>query len=204
MLKPTFTKLDATVHAKKTYYKGFFKIECYQISHALFNGGSTEVFSREVFERGDAVVVLPYDPIEDMVVLQEQFRAGALKDANSPWMLECVAGMYDTGESPADVAIREAKEEANLDIKPTDLREVFTYYTSPGGTSERITMFVARVDSKNVCGVFGVEYEHEDIKVHKVSREHALSMVEKGEIVNASTIIALQWLALHYNTITHD
>ncbi|WDE00245.1 NUDIX domain-containing protein [Thalassomonas actiniarum] len=196
-----FSSEDVIEHAKETKYQGFFKINEYHVSHRLFNGGFSKTLTREIFERGDAVVLLPYDPVNDAVVLLEQFRPGVLRSGESPWLLEFVAGMFDEGESAAEVAVREAKEEADLDIKAADLVPVLKYFSSPGGMSEYIHLYAARINSANVGGVYGLEEEGEDIRVHVFSRVQALQLLENGKISNAATIIGLQWLALNYQKL---
>ena len=196
-----FTPEDVIEHVKETKYQGFFKINEYHVSHKLFNGGFSKVLKREIFERGDAVVLLPYDPARDTVVLQEQFRPGVLRSGEYPWLLEFVAGMFGEGESAGEVAVREAKEEANLDIREADLVPVLKYFSSPGGMSEYIHLYAARIDSADVGGVYGLEEEGEDIRVHVVARAEAMRLLENGKINNAATIIGLQWLALNYQKL---
>ncbi|WP_206483742.1 NUDIX domain-containing protein [Thalassotalea sp. G2M2-11] len=191
---------DFTLLAKKTCYQGFFKLDEYRFTHRCFNGSRSKELTREVFERDDAVVLIPYDPINDAVVLIEQFRPGAIRAGDTPWMLEFIAGMFQSGESPVEVAVREAKEEANLDIDQSQVQKVMKYLSSPGGMSEAIHLYVAKVDSSSVGGVYGLEEEGEDILVHVVGREQALTLLAQGKIANAATVIGLQWLALNYQT----
>jgi len=193
-----FTSRDVTVHQQKTCYQGFFKMDEYQLSHRLFNGGESQVLSREIFERGHAVVVVPYDARNDKVVLLEQFRAGAIGQGDTPWLLEFVAGMFDKDESPIEVAIREAKEEADLTLNEKQIDKVIEYFSSPGGMSEVIHLYVANIDSENVGGVHGLECEGEDILLHVMERKQAFSLLENGKITNAATIIWLQWLQNNY------
>ncbi|WP_440874425.1 ADP-ribose diphosphatase [Thalassotalea sp. PLHSN55] len=192
---------DVSIEAIKTQYQGFFKIDEYTIKHRLFNGEMSETFTREIFERGDAVVLLPYDPVNDTVVLQEQFRPGALRENQSPWLLECVAGMFGEGESPVEVGVREALEEANLVIEEKFVEPIMEYFSSPGGTTERIFLYVGKVDSTGAGGVYGLPEEHEDIRVSVMSREQALTLLAQGKITNASTIISLQWLAMNHRQL---
>lgn len=204
MLKKTlqqYDKSDVTIKAVKPLFQGFFKMEEYSVHHKLFNGGESQVMTREIFNRGDAVVLMPYDPVNDTVVLQEQFRPGALNRKQSPWLLEFVAGMFGQNENPMDVAIREAEEEAGLVIQPNDIVPVCEYLSSPGGTSEYIHLFAANVDSTGVEGVYGLPEENEDILVHVIPREDALILLKEGKIINAATIIGLQWLALNYQSL---
>jgi ADP-ribose pyrophosphatase len=141
------------------------------------------------------VCVLPYDPVNERVVLIEQFRVGALDKSENPWLLELVAGLIDKDEEPQEVARREAVEEANLIL--TDLYPVTQYYPSPGGSNERVYLYVGRCDSDGVGGVYGLAEEGEDIRVHVWSVDDALKAVKDGRIDNAASIIALQWLALN-------
>jgi len=157
---------------------------------------------RELFVRPDAVCVLPYDPQTDSVVLVEQFRIGALDKSAEPWLLEIVAGLIDTDEMLEDVARREAIEEANLELH--ELIPVTSYYPSPGGSDERVYLYVGRCSTEGVGGVFGVPEEGEDIRVHVWPLEDALAAVQNGRIDNAASIIALQWLALNKQQIRAD
>ena len=196
-----FNADDAELLSQETCFKGFFTVNKYRVRHKLYQGGRSEVFEREIFERGDAVVLMPYDPITDQVVLIEQFRVGALNREQSPWLLEFIAGMFGENESPEQVAIREAKEEANIDIKPEQLQFVSKFLLSPGGATEMAHLFVAKVDVSNLSGVYGLADEHEDILVRVMPRQQAMSLVENGKINNAATIIGLQWLSLNHRAL---
>ncbi|MDH3221485.1 MAG: NUDIX domain-containing protein, partial [Gammaproteobacteria bacterium] len=105
-----------TLAKHRTLFEKYFRLDEYSISHELFAGGSSPVFTREIFERGVVVAVLPYDPRRGKVVLIEQFRAGAIHDAEGPWLVECVAGVIEDGESEQQVALRECVEEAGCTI----------------------------------------------------------------------------------------
>jgi len=192
-----FSHKDMNILKVEPKFKGFFTINEVHVNHSLYEGGTSTTLKREIFERGDAVVLLPYDPITDQVVIIEQFRLGALS-GDTPWQLEFIAGMFGENENPIDVAIREAKEEANLTIVKEDIIALSKFFPSPGGTSECIYMFAAKIDSTHVGGVYGLEEEGEDILVHVMKREEALGLMAQGKINNASTIIGLQWLQLNY------
>ena len=150
---------------------------------------------RELLIRERAVGVLLFDPERDELVLIRQFRVGLLDEKGSPWILELVAGLIDTEESPEEVAIRESGEESGL--CPRDLIRICDYYNSPGGSNERVTLFCGRVDSRDAGGVHGLAEEHEDIEVVVLGFPEALAAVEAGTINNAMSIIAIQWLALN-------
>lgn len=182
------------VLSHETLFKRFFRLDEYRIRHQRFDGGEQEIV-REVFERGNAVAVLPYDAKRDKVVLIEQFRPGAIRFGAEPWLLEIIAGVIEEGESLEEVAKREAQEEAGCQL--TELRQVCRYLVSPGGCSESCTVFIASVDSEGIGGVYGVADEHEDINVHVVPVDQAFQWLREGKICNAVTIIALQWLQLN-------
>jgi len=131
-----FTHDDVRLKPIENLYDGFFKINLYQFKHALFAGGESEVIRREILERGDAVAVLPYDPVTEQVLLIEQIRIGAIKSKHTPWLLECIAGMTDDSEDYEAVVKKEAFEEAGLNL--TELEFMLSYLSSPGGTTERL------------------------------------------------------------------
>ena len=176
-------------------FQGFFRIEKFRLRHELFKGGMSETMSRELFERGQAVAVLPYDPVLDRVVLIEQFRIGALNDPQGPWLTEIVAGMIAEGETVEAVARREAEEEAGCVIG--ELLPICRFYPSPGGCSESVILFCGRVDASNVGGIYGLAHEHEDIRVFTAGFAEAMEWIESGRINSAAPIMALQWLALN-------
>ena len=195
-----YDKSDVTISAIETKYQGFFKLNEYQLQHKLFSQKQSNIFTREIFERGDAVVVMLYDPEQDALLLLEQFRPGVLRVNETPWMLEFIAGMFNENESPIDVAIREAKEEGNIELTAESIKPIMKYFSSPGGTSECIYLYWATFNSRAVVSgsVYGLPDENEDIMLHVVSRLDALALLDKGKISNAATVIGLQWLAMNY------
>ncbi|UDL04432.1 NUDIX domain-containing protein [Marinobacter sp. CA1] len=194
-----FGQQDVTVDRRETVYQGFFRMDKLWLSHPRFDGGRMPQFTRELFLRGDATCVLPYDPQRDEVVLLEQFRAGVIGRDQSPWLLELVAGMNEVGETPEQVAQREGDEEAGLSFQT--LEKICEYLVSPGGTDEMIHLFCGRVDASRAGGLHGIAAEHEDIRVHVVPVAEALAMVADGRINNAAAIIGLQWLQLNHQRL---
>ena len=188
--EPRFEILD-----KQTPYKRRFQIDLYSLRHRRYDGSWTGPIEREVFERGHAAAVLPYDARRDRVVLIEQFRPGALAAELDPWLIEVVAGIIDPGETASEVVRREAVEEAGCQIQ--ELEPIGTFLMTPGGSSETIAMFCGKVDSEGVGGIHGLAEEDEDIKVTVMSSERALEQLAAGDIVNCTTVLCLQWLALN-------
>ena len=190
---------DVEIVEREQCFSGFYRLDRLQLRHRLFSGAMGRQLERELFVRHDAVCVLPYDPRRDEVVLIEQFRVGAVGKVANPWLIELVAGLIDKDEQPEEVARREAIEEAGLEVG--ERWPVTTYFPSPGGSTERVHLYVGRCDSSNAGGVFGLDEEGEDIRVHVWSLQQALQAVRDGGIDNAASIIALQWLALNRDEI---
>jgi ADP-ribose pyrophosphatase len=194
-LKSPFSKNDYEIMQREVLYQGVFRLVRLHLRHRLFNGGWSNVFSREVLERGTAAAVLPYDPILDRVILIEQFRPGALADPKNPWQIEIPAGMLGHNEKPLDVAVRETKEEADCEVSHLEL--IYDYFVSPGGTTEYLHIYCGLVDSQGVGGIHGLIQENEDIRVLNISADEAITRLQNREIKNAPAIIALQWLMLN-------
>lgn len=187
---------------KEVIYQGFFRLERYRLKHTLYGGGWSSEITRELFRRGSCVAVLLYDPDADKVVLIEQFRTGAILKADKAWLVEIVAGAIEEGEVPEAVAYRESLEEAGCEIQ--QLMVINEFYTTPGGSSEWITLFCGKVDSSAVGGLHGLDHEDEDIWVRTVSFDEAYLMLENGEIDSAIPIIAIQWLALNRQKLRQE
>jgi len=192
-------KKEFKILNKEAMHAGFFRLNKYQIKHTLFAGGWSEVLTRELFERGNCVAVLLYDPTKDKVVIIEQFRLGPIDEPENAWMLEIVAGIIDAGETAEQVAYREAEEEAGCVVKK--MHYINEFYTSPGGASEKISLFYGEVNADDIGGLHGLAHEHEDILVKTVDFEVAYQMIQDGRIESAIPIIAIQWLALNKHNL---
>lgn len=202
IIETQYDKNDCRLIQRESCYQGFFQLERFHFEHRCFDGRWSREVCREVFVRGNATCVLPYDPIAGTVVLLEQFRIGAILEDQSPWLIELVAGINDKDELPEQVARREAIEEADLELG--EMIRICEYLVSPGGTTEKVHLYCARVDSRNIGGVHGLPEEDEDIKVHVVALEGALAMLASGQINNAAAIIALQWLAMNRDRLDQE
>ncbi|MEK9726239.1 MAG: NUDIX domain-containing protein [Rhodospirillaceae bacterium] len=194
---------DIRVTRKETPFDGYFRIDRYHLRHRQFAGHMGPEITREIFERGHAAAVLPYDPDLDRLVFIEQFRAGAFAARTSPWyaddasawLFEIVAGIIEDGEDPANVVRREAIEEAGCEIQ--DLELIYHYLVTPGGSSESMYVYVGLIDASNVGGVHGLADEGEDIRVFTLSPEEAFEALDDGRIHNSMTIIPVQWFRQH-------
>lgn len=198
--KPPFTASDVEVIKREAPFSGFFRIEKLTLRHRAYQGGWASPVTREVFVRGEAAAVLPYDPERQEVLMVEQFRVGALGWRASPWCLELIAGICDKpGEAHEDLVRREAGEEAGIVLH--DVEQVCHYMPSPGGSDERLTVFLARADLSAAGGIHGQPDEGEDIRVVTVAVADIPGLLASGLLDNAASIIALQWLQLHKSDI---
>lgn len=180
-------------------FQGYFRVARYVFRQDLYQGGQSAEFSREVFERGQAAAVLLYDPGRDEVVMIRQFRAGSFAAGRHPWSWEVVAGIIEEGESPEDLVRREAVEEANLEVGALEF--INSVMLTPGACSESCALYAGRVDSAAAGGIFGLASENENILVKALPFAELRAMLDRAEIDNAIAVIALQWLALHRDSL---
>ena len=201
--KKTRQPIGVRLHRRESLYSGFLDVDLYEVSHELYGGGWSNVLDREVMHRKEIAAVLPFDPVRQEVVLIEQFRVGAWAgNWPHPWLLECIAGVMEDGESAGEVALREAEEEASCRILELEL--IGRFFTTPGGSSELVNLVCGRVDAAGVGGIHGLADEGENIKASVWSLSDALSLVEDGQLCNAKTLGALQWLTLNHLRLTSN
>ena len=186
-----FSSEDVEILRREPLYQGFFRMEKIQLRHRLFAGGWSQTFERELMLRGEAVGVIPYDPVNGLIGLIEQFRVGALAEGN-PWLFELVAGMRDGDEPPEQAAERELFEESGTSCR--ELHKICECWVSPGGMDEKIHLYCAVTDLSEAGGTFGLEDEHEDIRFHVLPEAEVYEAMTQGRCNNSSTLIVLLWL----------
>ena len=189
------TPENIEVLKKETLYKKFFRVDEYFFKYPRYDGTMSRTISREVMERGRSAGILLYDPDRDKLVFVEQLRVGVFVAGEYPWILECAAGIIDPGETPDQVVVREAKEEAGVTV--TALEPIADYFASPGGISEKLYVFCGRVDAGHLPAYGGLDTEGEDIRVVVLSAAEVEQMLAEGKFNNALTIIAVQWFVLN-------
>ncbi|WP_135078056.1 NUDIX domain-containing protein [Terasakiella sp. SH-1] len=194
-----FNQDDVEVLSKETPFKNYFQVDKYVMRHKVHEGGWSEPLMREIFERGHAVAILPYDPVEDVLILIEQFRPGAFAAGYNPWLLEIPAGIIDEGQTPEDVARRETHEETGCTAKRVEF--IMDYLVTPGGSTESMHLFCVEISIDEAVEFAGLEHEGEDIRVLKVPLKEALAKLSCGQVHNSMSIIALQWLQLNHHNI---
>lgn len=191
---------DVDIRSRETIGRGWGKLERFTFRHRRFDGGWSDLVTRDMYTIGEVAMVIPYDPALDAVLLIEQFRACGLVWGEATWLFEAVAGIIDAGETPVEVARREALEEAGCTIADPIL--ITTAYSSPGGYGERSHIYVAKADLSGVGGIHGLAHEHEDIRATVVPLAEALAATGDGRIRDAKTFLMIQWLAENKSKIT--
>ena len=186
------------IESEETVWQGRFPLQVVKFRHRRFDGTMSGLRTWELWRRGRAAAVLPYDPDTDQVVLLEQFRLPALAAGLDPVLVEIPAGLCDGAEAPEATARREIKEEIGLEA---DLLEaVGDYVLTPGGADERCALYVGRVraprpDADGGYGFGGLPSENEDIRVLVLPAEEAIGAALAGQYPDSVIAIALLWLA---------
>ena len=163
----------------------------------LKKNGTSETQSREAYDRGNGATILLYNKEYNTVILTRQFRLPTFINGNETGMLiEACAGLLDK-DNPEDCIRRETEEETGYRVK--DVKKIFEAYMSPGSVTEILHFFIAEYSkSMQVHEGGGIEHEQENIEVLEVEIEHAMEMIENGEIKDAKTIMLLQYVKLHH------
>lgn len=179
-------------------FDGFLRIEKDTFQFESFRGGMSGETVRYRYSRGDAVAVLIYDGAKGRVLLIRQFRNAVHAATGNGWMLECVAGMMERGETPAEVAFREVKEETGLVLSRVE--PLATYFFSPGGCSDRVHLYLGTVeDAEMPLGIHGLAEEGEEVLAEWIPLEQALEWADQGRIIDGKTLIGLLLLSRRLN-----
>lgn len=182
------------VDGVRRVYDGFFGVDEATVAYEKADGTWSEPTKRLSVERGDSAAVLVLDTKRDTLILVRQFRYPILRHGE-PWLLEIVAGKIDEGETAEAAARREAEEEIGMRLDA--LEKVAEIYGSPGGLSEKLSIFCA----KGTRDSDGGGLEGEDVETVELPVAEAFAMVERGEIRDAKTLVALQWLGLRHAAV---
>ena len=181
---------------RKNIHKGFFQMNEVTLKYKKFNGSWSKEIKREIFGGAQVAAVLPYDPVENEIILIKQFRPGTILKNTNNYLDEIVAGIIDKGETPAKAAKRECLEETGCKIKK--LKPIQGYFPAPGSSESYYYLFIGEVKTIKKSRVMGLAYENEDILVKSYKLDKVKEMLKKGKITNGITLIALQWFFLNY------
>ncbi|MDQ8934161.1 NUDIX domain-containing protein [Acinetobacter rudis] len=195
----SFGRNDVTIEKTETIFKGFLHIERVSLRHRLFD--QTEFgpqLTREIVHRKQAAGVILYDHQQQKFALIEQFRIGAIQDSTSAWQLEVIAGILDGDETAEDCIQREAIEESGCQAH--NLQHLFSFYPSAGACDEIFHLYSASTTLPLEGGIFGLETEGENIKLHIIDYKHLDQLLNSQRLRNAPVIMALQWLKQHLLT----
>lgn len=178
------------VHQKKLAFDGFLKVVEAEVSYERPDGTMSQPVRRLSVERGDSAAAVIVDKERKVALFTRQFRYPAA-GTNDAFLLELAAGSVEEGESPQECMRRELEEE--LGYRVTTLEPLSTFYVSPGGSSERIHLFYAAVDSTQKVTAAGGEPD-EDIEIVAKPLDEIRQLLAQGKIVDAKTLIGLTWL----------
>ncbi len=189
---------DVLLESDETVWNGRFALQRIKFRNRRFDGEMSGLRTWELWRRGQAAALLPYDPVADAVLLIEQFRLPALAAGVEPVMVEVPAGLCDPGEDPAVTLIREAEEE--MGITPRRLARIGDFLLTPGGCDERVFLYAGEIDvpdteADGIAGTAGLAAEHEDIRIRVWPAERAIEDALAGKFPNSVTSLALLWLA---------
>ncbi len=204
---PLASRGDVEIEDVRAVWEGRFTLQLVRFRNTRFDGTRQPTREWELWRRGRAAAVLPYDPVRDVVVLVEQFRVSAFAAGFDPVMVEIPAGMCEGDEGAEATILRESQEEMHLSV--SDLQPVGDFLLSPGGCDERCAIFAGRVAAPQagpdgVVGGGGLASEQEDLRVRLCPAEVAIARALAGQYPNSVTTIALLWLAANRDRLRHE
>lgn len=193
---------DVLIESDETVWNGRFALQRIRFRNRRFDRRMSGLRTWELWRRGQAAALLPYDPVADAVVLIEQFRLPALAAGVEPVMVEVPAGLCDPGEDPATTLIREVREEIGL--APRRILRIGDFLLSPGGCDEQVFLHVGEIDvpqcdADGVVGTAGLASEEEDILIRVWPAARAIAVALDGGFPNSVTSLALLWLAARHD-----
>jgi ADP-ribose pyrophosphatase len=199
---------DALIDSQSRAYAGRYPVDVITFRNRRFDGQFSAPRTWQILRRGQAVAMLPYDPITDTITLIEQFRFPALVANLDPVLIELPAGLLEPDEDPDAAMRRELQEEMAL---ATDrMEKIGTYILSAGGSDETCVVYAGRVTAPvtdpdgYARGTFGLAEEQEDIRVRVYKAKDAMDLAFQGRITNAIAAIALYWFAAQHDRLRRE
>ncbi len=189
---------DVVIESERRVWSGRFPLDVVKFRHRRFDGAMSDTRTWELWRRGHASALLPYDPLNDTVVLIEQFRFPALASGADPVLTELPAGLCEEGEDPVATIRREMREEMNLEADR--IERIGGFLLTAGGADEFCHLYAGRVtapaaDGEGIAGYGGEASEGEDIRVRVWDAGDAIQAAFAGLFANSITVIGLFWLA---------
>ena len=183
--------MNYSIKDQKVVFNDHYKMVKAKITYDTFNGNQIKT-DRLAFERGDSVAILLFEKETQSILFTKQFRYPTCKN-NDGWLLEIPAGSLEENENPENCVIREVMEELGYKIPAP--KQLITFYTSPGASTERVFLFFAEVSEKDkIAKGGGNEGENEDIQLVKIPVSEIKEKID--ELKDAKSILALQWFLL--------
>lgn len=180
---------------QRTVFKDHYKMVKASVVYEAFNGNQIKT-ERLAFERGDSVAILLLEKETQSILLTNQFRYPTCKNGEG-WLVEIPAGSLEENENPEACVKREVMEELGYKLENPKL--VSTFYSSPGASTERIFLFYSEISINNKIAKGGGNLEeNEDIQLVKIPVSDLAFKV--SEMIDAKTILALQWYLLNKNS----
>lgn len=187
---------------KKSCYSGFNKINNYLFEFESFDEKNKLTCEKEIFERKDAIAIVLYDDINDKLLLIQQFRPGCYIKKNIDCPYEIVAGLVDNNDTMENAIIREAKEEANVNI--LKILKIGSFFPEISFSTREIHLFCGKFDSSNISKYAGLKSENEETKILLFSKDEVKNMLTNNQIINSHSLIGLQWFFLNLNIVEKE
>ena len=181
------------IHRRDIFAKGPFRVEEAEFQLKDPDDGSWGPSIHWLsFERGDSVAAVVFKRSAETLIFVRQFRYPTYAQGDG-WIVELVAGMLENGR-PGEEAIRaEILEETGCRV--SYVKDICSFYSSPGGSSEKIYLFYAEVEEASP----GLSTELHDagdtgIQIVELELNEAIAKLDDGEFHDAKTVIGLQWV----------
>ena len=191
---------DVKIISRERVFNGYRKLDKFSFTHTSMNPKAEKwlpEMTREIMCSSNVAAVLLYEPKKNVLLMNRQFRlAGMLAGYESPFMLECVAGMVDGGETPEEAAYRETFEETGSKVK--DMEFVGKVLPSAGASTENIYLYCACIDSIPLEKYHGLPEEGEEIETEVMTIEQVEKLIDEDKVHNAMALILLNWFLRHH------
>ena len=190
-IKKKISNLSSTIKSN-----GWGKLEDINFDYT-FESGKSKKLTFEIYGKSDGIAILLYNRTTNKVILSKQIRIPVYVHGISNGLsIEVVGGAIDKNESPESAAIRETEEEVGYRVD--SVKRISTVFLSPGIVNEKVHLFIAEYSDENKTeNGGGVTAEDEEIEVLETEFSEALKMIENEEIIDARTIMLLQYLQIN-------